>query len=188
MSEIFSQQLTAVATAALAVLAAATAILAGLALRKQSREVSAVQDQLKVQREDSDARRSESLREQAGRVSLWVERRSAGEETAGLFAPSRVVITATIRNASELPIFVVDIAAYHPNGRVHDLWGRPEHLDVLMAYDTRRFTRTVDIPHEYAGIDFFFGDPVLSARFRDNAGKRWTADSEGNLTPDQPPV
>jgi hypothetical protein len=50
-----------------------------------------------------------------------------------------VVTTATIRNASDLPVFVVEIAAYHPDGQLHELWGRPEQLDVFMAYGTRRF-------------------------------------------------
>jgi hypothetical protein len=40
MSLIFATQLTAVATAALAVLALAAAIVAGIALRKQSRELA----------------------------------------------------------------------------------------------------------------------------------------------------
>jgi hypothetical protein len=169
MTEIFSEQLTA------------------LALWKQSKEVSAIQGQLRLQREDSDARLNESLRRQARCVSLWVERRPAGEEPPGMFAPSRVAITATIRNASDLPIFEVNIAAYRPNGQPHELWDHPQYLKILMPNETHRHTRTVNIPDEYVSIDFFFGDPVLSAGFRDNAGKQWIADSEGNLALDQLP-
>jgi hypothetical protein len=50
MSEIFTEQFTAVANAVLAAFAIVTAILAGLAFRKQSREVSDQAEMLNLQR------------------------------------------------------------------------------------------------------------------------------------------
>ena len=61
MSLIFATQLTAVATVALAVLALATAIVAGIALSKQSR-------QLTILAEQNDRDRAERHQAQAARV------------------------------------------------------------------------------------------------------------------------
>lgn len=65
MSEFFSEQLTAVATLALAIFALAAAVLASLAFRKQSQEVGLLIEQ---NQEDADERR----RAQAARVFLGV--------------------------------------------------------------------------------------------------------------------
>ena len=52
MSLIFATQLAAVATTVLAVFAIGTAVLAGLAFRKQAQEVSAIEQQVKDQEEE----------------------------------------------------------------------------------------------------------------------------------------
>lgn len=63
MSEIFSVQLTAAATLALAVLALLTAVLAYLAWRKQSREVSDQAKILRLQAEELGQAAAERERE-----------------------------------------------------------------------------------------------------------------------------
>lgn len=80
MSEIFSVQLTAAATLALAVFAFLTAWLAFLAWRKQSREVSDQAAMLELQRQQLEAQREDSAR-QAGVLELQTAdlRESLGE-------------------------------------------------------------------------------------------------------------
>lgn len=109
MSLIFATQLTAVATAALAVLALAAAVLAGLAYLKQSREVSLLLEQAK---RDTDERR----RAQAAKVFL-----GAPPDTGLLVSPYA-------RNASDFPIYDVRIRFSTPSGEV----SQAEHLGTIM--------------------------------------------------------
>ena len=69
MSAISTEQLTAVPNVVLAVFAIVTAVLAGLAFRKQSREVSDQGEMLKLQRQELDAQREDSAK-QAGTLEL----------------------------------------------------------------------------------------------------------------------
>lgn len=187
MSEIFTDQLTAVANVVLAVFAIVTAVLAGAAFRKQSREVRAIERQLDIQREDFDTRRAEARQAQATRVFLWREIRPAEgfPQPTGTFTPSQVVVTAHIRNASDLPIFSVEIGANHyVDEQVNELWGEPERIEILLPGETRDFPRTRDIPDQYVWVDYLVGDPVLIASFRDNAGTRWIVGSQGTLRED----
>jgi len=89
MSELLAAQVTAVATAVLAVLAIVTAAFAVLAFRKQSAEVSILRQQAA---RDIDQRR----REQAAHVFAWVDQRpcmtrtTSGQQPAcGIRAGSR---------------------------------------------------------------------------------------------------
>ena len=118
MSEIFSVQLTAVATLALAVLALAAAVLAGLAFWRQSQEVRLLLEQNK---RDTDERRSA----QAARVFLV-----ASIDKEHLVSPY-------VRNASDLPIYEVRIRYAQAGG-----FSEPEDLGMIMpgdtAYDARQ--------------------------------------------------
>jgi hypothetical protein len=69
MSLIFATQLTAVATTALAAFAIVTAVLAGLAFRKQSREVRAIERQVKDQ-EELTGQQARLLEIQSGQLEL----------------------------------------------------------------------------------------------------------------------
>jgi hypothetical protein len=69
MSLIFATQLTAVATAVLAGFAIITAIVAGLAFRKQSQEVSAIEQQVKDAR-DLASKQADLLQIQSGQLDL----------------------------------------------------------------------------------------------------------------------
>jgi hypothetical protein len=80
MSEIFAVQLTAVATAALAVFAVVTAILAWLAFRKQAREVAAIERQVSDQKEVT-AQQAELLKVQSDQLA---EDRKVNAEQIGV--------------------------------------------------------------------------------------------------------
>lgn len=108
MSEIYSVQLTAVATLALAVLALATAVLASLAFLKQSREVGLLLEQNK---RDTDERR----RAQASRMFLAVSRDEA--------RPNPYV-----HNASDLPIYEAKIGPGVGAGMVE----KGENLETIL--------------------------------------------------------
>lgn len=81
MSEIFAGQLTAVANAVLAVFAIITAVLAGLAFRKQAREVSDQAAMLELQRQQlsdqqaASAKQAEVLELQARELRKSLEER-----------------------------------------------------------------------------------------------------------------
>lgn len=136
MSEVFAGQLTAVANVVLAVFAIITAVLAGLAFRKQAREVSDQAEMLNLQRRQLDAQRDDSAK-QAGvlelqaadlRKSIEDRERAAQErheeQAAGVAAwfawaqptsgsdgriAGRRAWGATIRNTSSLPVFDVSV-------------------------------------------------------------------------------
>jgi hypothetical protein len=90
MSEILSAQLTAGATLALAVLALAAAVLAGLAFWRQSQEVGLL---LQQNKRDADERRAS----QAARIFLAVSRDEKPDEHGG--------VHPFVRNASDFPAY-----------------------------------------------------------------------------------
>jgi hypothetical protein len=118
MSETFAAQLTAAATLALAVLALATAILAFMAWRKQSREVSDQAEMLRLQAEefrqlatDREREAQERRRAQAAQVYVWIK--SLPPDLDLDLDPYRVV--ARVRNASPQPVY-----------RLHCRWEKDE--------------------------------------------------------------
>lgn len=122
MSLIFATQLSAVATVALAVLALATAILAGLALRKQSREVA-------ILVEENTRQAAERRRTQAARVFIGVP-----------YDPPRLV-SPYARNASDFPVFG---AQFWYSG-AQELAG-PDELGVILPGKDSSAQRT--LPHQ----------------------------------------
>jgi hypothetical protein len=108
MSLIFATQLTAVATVALAVLALAAAIVAGIALRKQSRELATLIEENKQQAEDR--RRSQALN-----VFIGIPPRS-----------NRLVQPAAY-NSSSVPVF--DAQFWYPGP---DRMIGPDDLGMIM--------------------------------------------------------
>lgn len=72
MSDIFAEQFTAVANAVLAAFAIVTAILAGLAFRKQSREVQAVERQV-ADGQETARQQAELLKVQTGQLEVLRE-------------------------------------------------------------------------------------------------------------------
>jgi hypothetical protein len=88
-------QITAIATAALAFLAAITAVFAYLAFRKQSAEVRLLQQQAK---RDAEQRR----RDQAAHLFAWADQRP-------LNGPDDIRAAAYLRNTSRQPIYSISL-------------------------------------------------------------------------------
>ena len=120
MSLIFATQLTALATLALAVLALVAGLLAGLALRRQTQEVTLLLEQNK---RDTDERR----RAQAAHVFL-----AAPRDDMSLVRPYA-------QNASDLPVYNATIRYGSPDGGLSE----PDQLGMIMpgqiAYAARQF-------------------------------------------------
>jgi hypothetical protein len=89
MSDIFAEQLTAVANVVLAVFAIVTAVLAGLAFRKQAREVSDQSEMLDLQRkqlaeqEKTSAKQAEVLELQGRELRESIDERKREAEDKG---------------------------------------------------------------------------------------------------------
>ena len=113
MSPVFASQLTAVATAVLAVFAVVTALFAALAFRKQSAEVKLLQEQAG---RDMEQRR----KAQASKVFIRAET-----------VPPHMVATVRIFNSSEQPIYDLSAGA---------VGKEPVQLPVLMPEDSTTFS------------------------------------------------
>lgn len=159
MSEIYAVQLTAVATLALAVLALVTAVLAGLAFLKQSREVGLLLEQ---NQRDTDERR----RAQAARVFL------GAPHTPGF------PLSPYVRNASEFPIYDARIRYGTPDGGLSD----PEYLGTVMPGDTtsaeHRFS-DADEALKYTALTFRDAAGIRWIRWPD--GALWEPNSRARL-------
>lgn len=159
MSLIFATQLTAVATLALAVFALAAAILALLAWRKQSREVSAIEQQLQLQRDQADQERAQRRRAQASLVYVLIEPRPFNGDIQDMRE------AACIYNTSRQPVY--DIALMLDNGT-------DQRLLAL------RPGETYDRPG--LGTDYITRKRPVSIRFRDSFGIYWLRDLDGQLS------
>lgn len=211
MSEIFAVQLTAVFTAILGVGAIVTAVLAYLAFRKQSREVSDQAEMLDLQRkqlaeqQETSAKQAEVLELQAKelRESLDERKRAAEEKRRGqadlvtawfAWAPVTGAINpgsdwgATVRNASGAPIFDVrinfDWIYDQPGGRewIGITYGSLPGPVTIIPPDT---TRHFPIPADVRQQDPRCYDEVyaVSITFTDAAGNRWKRNARGALNP-----
>jgi hypothetical protein len=188
MSLIFATQLTAVATVALAVLALAAAMLAGLAFWKQSQEVGILIAQNREHQQALERDAAERHREQASRVWVMIVpdddatkrdfpanrpgRRPATGEAAG--CPS---LEALVRNTSEhqLPIFRAKLHWY----RGSDPYGDPELLRDVPGYENTARSRAFP-----PGTDLSACGALLT--FHDAAGFGWMRAPGGALT-EHPP-
>jgi hypothetical protein len=168
MSVTAAAQITAVATLALAAFAFIAAILAGLAFRKQSREVGILAEQ--NERDISDRRR-----DQASRVFMWAEADFPDP-------PDQTVIglITHIKNTSHRPVYDGLSRFRDASGRLEDMPYTPVFL-ALMPRDQvdtgNGFTEPVPFP-------VFWQDKSrlqASVRFRDAAGVYWELDTDGQL-------
>ena len=210
MSLIFATQLTAAATAVLAVFAIVTGIYAIRAFRKQSKEVSDQASMLEIQSEQlaeqrkvnaeqtkvlalqaSELRESleertrdtaERRRAQASRVFIWTE--------LGLDPGWTQAQRASGMFAPEAVIAHIKNTSEQP---VYDLtiswhkgtapWGEPDHILVLMPGDQKDRVHSMD-PDLPSNVDRSVFGAV--ARFRDAAGAHWRLRPGGQL--DEEPV
>lgn len=197
MSEIFSEQLTAVANLVLAAFAIMTAILALLAWLKQSREVrdqaemlDLQRQQLEAQREDS-ARQAEVLELQAAdlRESLEERKRSAArrrrEQAAHVFITEKPhpwnngtingghhSIAVTVANTSDEPIYQARLR-WHLDGQPHRD-PTAEEVGTILPGD-----KTVKSGSYPRGTDLGICGAILE--FRDAAGVKWLRRADGYL-------
>jgi hypothetical protein len=225
--------LTAIGTLLLAVFAVFTAWYARKAFREQSREVAAIEQQVKdeqevtrqqaellkvqsgqleLQRQQLEDQRAASARQaevlelqaaelresleerkrdaddkrrgQAAGVVAWVDK---SPDSAGMF----VAWGATIRNASDLPIFDVRVFFHLIHRQDGGGWAPvsiggppPDETIPVLPPTTERF---VLIPEKVAGMsgDIPISDAtcVASLEFTDTAGNRWERDPHGALNP-----
>jgi hypothetical protein len=204
MSEIFSVQLTAAATLALAALALATAILALLAWRKQTREVSDQAKMLRVQSEQLEEQRKinarqievlelqtrelqESLDErkreakdlhriQAAQVYCWET-----YETPLPPGNARGRATLYVRNTSQQPVYELQLSWY--TGPFDD----PLEPGNAFARDTIMMWPSPLMPGEECNITHLTPSSAdtdahaSSAVFRDHSGAWWRTWPNGHL-------
>jgi hypothetical protein len=164
MSGILSEQLTAIGTLGLAVLALATAIVAGLAFWKQSQEVDTLAEQNK---RDIEERR----RDQASRVFVHTEMTSPEKQPAqGI---QRALI-AHVKNSSQQPVYELTVTWPDRYARADE----PDYLTVLMPEEQRDFTRNLPPntlprhPRPLSGI---------LVEFRDRNQLWWRTSPDGRL-------
>lgn len=211
MSEVFSEQITAVANVVLAVFAIVTAVLAGLAFRKQSREVSDQGEMLELQRQQLEAQREDSTK-QAGVLELQAaelresleerkqdaeeKRRSQAALVAVWFAFGEVPFRpgvrkawgATVRNSSDLPVFDVSVFFHSVEEPVRGAGWVPvpagsaaEKLRVLPPLSERHVLIPPDLAKQREECNADVY--VASIWFTDAAGNRWERDPRGALKP-----
>jgi hypothetical protein len=160
MSQIFSLQLTAVATAVLAGFAIVTALFAGLAFRSQGKQFRLLMRQYKGQLNDqavTQARQTEALarqdeqqrKAQASLVFMW-------QDASRRRVPHRM-ITAHVRNASDQPIYQATVF----RGR-----GQSEIVGMILPGEEAAHSRKFP-----PGTEIDRLDAVLM--FRDAAGIVW---------------
>lgn len=201
MSDTLSAEVTAYATVALAVLALVTAVFAGLAFRKQAREVSDQAEMLDLQRQQladqqkanadqaevlelqaDDLRKSleERLQSQAGAVTTWFGRQDS--TIPGM--PD--VWGAIIRNASGLPIYNVRAAFHYINDRANfrewatvEQGTSPERIRVLPPGQEA----FIEIPPDVRNQLIECSDKVyaVSITFVDAGGHYWGRHPNGEL-------
>lgn len=162
MSIVFATQLTAVATLALAVFAFATAVLALMAWRKQSREVRDQGEMLRLQAgefrqlaAEREREAAERRRAQAVLVYTWVARQD------------KDTMVAHMRNTSQQPVYEV---ALH---------GAPEGA-------TTRWMEPL-MPGQEVSHVIPEGTDRVTFTFRDRADIRWEAWPNGQLHELRPP-
>jgi hypothetical protein len=201
MSLIFATQLTAVATAMLAIFAIITAVYAVRAFRKQSQEVSDQTSMLKVQseqlaeqrklnerqtgvlalqaaelRESLEERKREALDRrsaQASRVSLAVKMLDSGRAAGD--NRNGFQLEATVVNASDQQQPIYDVKLYWYCGSEGYGTPNPEPLGTVLNWEKE--IRHRDYLPEAAPKDC---GAVLT--FRDAAGVRWIRMSDGVLS------
>lgn len=154
MSLLAATWVSAIATALLVIGAAFTALYARKAYREQSLQTRLLQKQ--AGRDISQRRRA-----QASEVFTWVEKRPFGGNDNDLRA------AAFIKNASSQPVYDIELGL-GPGKESERRW------PVLMPGEDDQLPGL--------GTDFADGRQQTWMTFRDSAGVRWQATSDGQLT------
>ena len=198
MSVDLSGEITAIATAVLAVLAIATATFALLAFRAQSREVRAIERQVKdqeelsrqqaellkvqagqleVQRQQLDDQRAERRRAQASRILI-----SPGPRPdPGTSGSAETVSTnfVTVTNTSPQPIYDLRFLFRDVGDGEWTQPSDPPDQVFLMPGERYEYPFSIDLPH----LSYLLDPSLVGAGvvFRDAAGVRWRLYSGGQL-------
>jgi len=204
MSSDLSAEITAIATVVLAIFAIVTAIYAILAFRKQSREVLAIERQVKdqetltrqqaelleiqsgqleVQRQQLNDQRAEQRRGQASRILISAEPRPDPDSSEFQGSIISANLT-TVRNTSLQPIYDLKFLFREADGEWTVLDDPPEDALVLMPGERYEYPFEIDLPYVNLTLD-----PSLIAAgvvFRDASGVHWRLYSDGRL--DEEPV
>jgi hypothetical protein len=161
MSDIFAAQITAVANVVLAVFAIITAILAGLAFRKQSREV---RDQAEMLRQaTADREREAAERRRAQALQVYVHRQTVRPQ----YDLDPYLVSARVFNTSLQPVYDLQFRWLVDDKPVGiELWR--EHL--APGADTEEVFECRDVR-----------PGLVDARvtFRDRAGVWWSMRGQG---------
>ena len=200
MSADLSGEITAAATAVLAVFAIVTAVLVYLAFRKQSRAIRAIEKQvadqqevtrqhgelLKLQsgqldlhRQQFDQQAAERRRTQASCIFIWTETNHGPGDIRERYAFSPAVVETImwhIKNSSEQPVFDLAVTWY----RGTEPAGQTDRFPIFMPGQQTDYQHTASYKPQQA--DRFRA--VL--RFRDAAGVHWRLRQGGYL--DEEPV
>ena len=139
MSEIFTEQVTAVGNIVLAAFAIITAVVAGLAWRAQGRQLKG---EIAERRREAEERR----RAQAVQVYIWQEPPTV---TSAVDKPPEATITARVRNTSQQPVYGLEMN-WHRWGK-DDFGTRSVRVTPLMPGEEDIAVRAVP-PGHYAGI------------------------------------
>jgi hypothetical protein len=209
MSEIFAGQFTAVANAVLATFAIITAVLAGLAFRKQAREVSDQAAMLELQRQQlsdqqaASAKQAEVLELQAKELRKSLEERLHAAEEKRRAQAAQVTTWfakqphangpfaewgAMVRNNSDLPVLDVRAAFHRVDEPVKGLGWTPlsagtslASIRVLPPHAERHLPIAPDTAAQDPQCDADVY--VASITFTDTAGNKWERDPRGALNP-----
>jgi hypothetical protein len=212
MSVDLSGEMTAIATAVLAVFAIVTAVFAILAFRKQSLEVSEQAEMLRVQSERLDVYRGqvdeqremnakyrESLDLQAREIRASLEQRERAADEERRSQAARVTAWfarpvpegpwgAIIRNASDLPI--LDVRTFF--NYIAEKWQGGDWEPVMRGGPVEKIRvlpplqdRFIEIPAQVRNMIKECDDSVyaVSIEFTDADGNRWERDPRGALVP-----
>ena len=204
MSSDLSAEITAIASAVLAIFAIVTAWYARRAFLKQSLEVLAIERQVKdqevltrqqaelleiqsgqleVQRQQLNDQRAEQRRAQASRILISAEPRPDPDssEFKGFIISTNFV---TVRNTSPQPIYDLKFLFREADGEWTPLDDPPEPAPFLMPGEQYDYPFEIGLPY----VDFLVDPSLVGAGvvFRDAAGVHWRLYSDGRL--DEEPV
>lgn len=165
MSEIFSEQLSAIANMALAVLALVTAVFAWLAFQKQAKEVGDQSAMLALQRRQFDEDQAVRKRAQAAQVFIT----NVGSPDQG--NDGTVVIVGQAQNTSRQPVYDLSARCRTDDGA----FGTPYVQPLLMPGDSMTFEETWSRADGISGLSLWL-------EFRDASGVHWRTTDRGVLT------
>ena len=195
MSEIFSEQLAAVATLALAILALATAWYARRAFKAQAAELA---DQVALSKEQTPVLKLQAreLQKSLDEREREAEERRQGQasQVAAWFATAKIIAQgdepwgATVLNASGLPVYDIRAGFYCIDEPVRGLGWTPvacgtstEMHRVLPPGEKYHFFIPLDVRSQRTECNAEVY--TVSITFTDAAGNRWERDPRGALKP-----